>query len=85
MGPEGRSLVLGEETDAGSYELRMYLYDGNVVEEYSVAGAAYTPTRAQVLFKSSTFEFELDGKLLTIITDQGKTEVALRSWQGVAR
>lgn len=84
-GPEGRSLVLSEETDDGSaYELRIYLYKGNVVQEYSLAGSAYTPERAQPLIASSTFAFELRGPLLIIQTDQGVTSVALRSDQGGA-
>ena len=82
-GPEGRSLVMTEKADDGSkYEMRIYLHDGKIVQEYSVAGAAYTPERAQTLITSSTFDFELHGNLLIIHTDQGATNVALRSYQG---
>lgn len=84
-GPEGRALVLTDTAEDGaSYETRIYLYKGNIVQEYSVAGAAYTPDRAQVLISSSTFDFELYGNLLVIHTDQGATNVALRSNQGGA-
>ena len=84
-GPEGRSLVLTKrDADGGRYEMRLYLYQGNIVQEYSVAGAAYTPNRAQPLFASTTFDFQLRGSLLTIFTDQGATNVALRSGQGGA-
>ena len=84
-GPEGRSLVLTErDADGASYEMRIYLYQGNVVQEYSVGGAAYTPERAQPLLASNTFAFELRGPLLIIQTDQGVTSVALRSSQGGA-
>lgn len=85
-GPEGRALVLmKEDADGGRYEMRIYLYKGQIVQEYSVAGAAYTPDRAQPLLKSTSFDFELHGDLLVIRTDQGATNVALRSQQGGAR
>ena len=83
-GPEGKSLVLTERLDSGTYELRIYKHQGKIVQEYSVAGSAYTPARAQVLVDSDTFDFSVDGKLLTITTDQGVIGVALRSSQGGA-
>lgn len=84
-GPEGRSLVLTKrDADGGRYEMRLYLYDGHIVQEYSIAGAAYTPERAQPLLASETFDFELHGSLLVIRTDQGATNIALRSFQGGA-
>lgn len=83
-GPEGKSLVLTEKSGDGSYEMRIYLYKGYIVQEYSVAGAAYTPARAQQLIPSTSFDFELHGDLLVIRTDQGATNVALRSYQGGA-
>lgn len=84
-GPEGRALVLTERDGEGNaYEMRIYLYQDQIVQEYSIAGAAYTPDRAQPLISSSTFDFELHGSLLIIFTDQGATNVALRSYQGGA-
>ena len=84
-GPEGRALVLSkEDADGQKYEVRLYLYQGHIVQEYSVAGAAYTPERAQPLLPSTTFDFELLGDLLIIHTDQGATNIALRSRQGGA-
>ena len=69
-GPEGRALVLTEHGEDGcSYEMRIYLYKGNVVQEYSLAGSAYTPERAQPLISSSTFDFALHGSLLVIFTE----------------
>lgn len=84
-GPEGRSLVLSTHSaDGDSYETRIYLFEGQIVQEYSIAGSAYTPDRAQPLIKSKTFDFELHGNLLVLFTDQGATNVALRSYQGGA-
>ena len=45
-GPEGNSLVLMEYLPNGNYETRMYLYKGNIVQEYAVAGTPYeSPVR----------------------------------------
>ena len=81
-GPEGHSLVLTEHLDSGDFEMRFYLHEGNVVQEYSTQGAAYTPGRAQALIPSETFEFSVSGNLVTIATDDGSFDVALRSTQG---
>lgn len=82
-GPEGRALVLSKtDADGDRYEMRLYLYKGSIVQEYSVAGAAYTPDRAQPLLSSKSFDFELHDNLLIIHTDQGATNIALRSYQG---
>ena len=45
-GPEGRSLVLTERLDSGTFETRIYAYQGSIVEEYALADAAYTPEKA---------------------------------------
>lgn len=81
-GPEGNALVLSSSVDEDAYEMRIYLYEGQIVQEYSVKGASYTPARAQPLFESSKFSFEQYGNLLIIRTDQGATNIALRSYQG---
>ena len=83
-GPEGRSLVFSETLDGQVYETRIYLYEGKIVQEYSLAGSEYTPARAQPLIESSTFDFSQHGGLLVLKTDQGATNVALRSYQGGA-
>lgn len=84
MGPEGKSLVLTERSDSGGYETRIYKHEGKIVQEYSLAGSAYTPQRAQVLEESDSFDFKVDGKLLTVMTDNGSVSVALRSSHGGA-
>lgn len=81
-GPEGKSLVMKESNEAGSYETRLYLYQGNIVQEYSLASDAYTPGRASVVTASKTFDFTYENDLLTIVTDQGKAEISLRYLQG---
>ncbi|WP_165249100.1 DUF4860 domain-containing protein [Adlercreutzia sp. ZJ141] len=83
-GPEGPALVLSEHVDAGDYETRLYLYQGNVVEEYARAGSAFTPERAREMVASESFDFTYENGLLTIYTDQGSTCIALRSVRGGA-
>ncbi|MCH3968084.1 MAG: DUF4860 domain-containing protein [Atopobiaceae bacterium] len=85
QGPEGRSLVLLEHLDTGTYETRIYLSGGKVVEEYALAGSAYTPAKATELVSSSTFSFTYSNGLLSITTDTGTSDVALRSLEGSDR
>lgn len=84
-GPEGRALVLTEMAGDGSaYETRLYLHEGQVVQEYAMADAPLDPERAEPLIASDAFDFYLEGGLLVIRTDAGETCVALRSVQGTA-
>lgn len=83
-GPEGRSLVIVQHLDSGTYETRVYLYEGHIVQEYSLAGSAYTPDKASVICTSDTFSFSYKAGLLSVSTDQGTAEIALRSLQGGA-
>lgn len=84
VGPEGRSLVLIESIESGTYETRIYLYKGSVVQEYAIAGRDYNPVNATPLFESETFDFTFDGTMLSITTDKGTSDVTLRSRQGGA-
>lgn len=81
-GPQGKALVLIEEINGSSYETRVYQYNGHIVEEYAISGHDYAPTRATQLIESETFDFSFDGKMLSITTDEGTVNVALRSRQG---
>lgn len=81
-GPEGRSLVIVEALDSGTYETRIYLYKGKIVQEYSLQGSAYTPDKASEVTDSRTFSFDYTAGLLSITTDQGTSEIALRYLQG---
>ena len=82
QGPEGPMLVLVEKLASGDYETRIYQHQGNIVQEYAIAGRALAPDRAQVLAPSATFDVSFAGNLLTVKTDQGSFDVALRSQQG---
>jgi hypothetical protein len=82
QGPEGPSLVLSESDQAGTYETRIYLYEGAIVQEYAIAGTPYAPDNATKVVDSSTFSFAYRDGLLTIDCDQGTATIALRSAQG---
>lgn len=81
-GPEGKSLVIVESLDSGTYETRLYAYEGRILQEYSLASSPYTPEKASVVAESSTFSFNYANGLLAVTTDQGTAEVALRYTQG---
>lgn len=78
-GPEGDALVLVERLASGTYETRIYLADGWIVEEYAVAGSPYSPGGATRIAESSSFGFEATGSLLEVHCDAGTAQVALRS------
>lgn len=84
QGPEGRSLVLTERLDSGAFETRIYAYQGSIVEEYAPADAAYTPEKASPIVASERFAFTYADGLLTVETDDGSAQVALRSVTGGA-
>lgn len=81
-GPEGDSLVLTENLESGSFETRIYLYQGQIVEEYSQANKAYTPERARGIVPSEQFEFAYSAGIITVYTDRGSVDMALRSIGG---
>lgn len=79
-GPEGDALVLSSLGDDGYvYELRIYLYKGNLMEEYQESGSAYDPENAQTIGKTDTFAVALTGGNVKLSTSQGNVLVHLRS------
>ena len=79
-GPEGVMLVL-EEPSTG-YETRIYLWEGQLVEEYTAAESYPAPENAQPVCACTRFEAERSGSLLELTTDQGTARVALRCAEG---
>lgn len=84
QGPEGRALVLVQRLESGTYETRIYHYQGQIVQEYAVAGAEYHPDRATPLVDSYVFDFTFEDGLITIQTDRESYSVAIRSDQSGA-
>ncbi len=78
-GPEGEALVLVERTDSGVFETRIYGYEGAIVQEYSPENKDFMPEDAIEIMKSSTFDFQYEDGLLTIETDEGETDIYIRS------
>ena len=83
-GPEGDALVLSQSDLEGTYETRIYTYQGSIMQEYALASSPYDPSKATALAESSTFEFSYEDGLLSIRTDAGEVHVALRSKLGGA-
>lgn len=79
IGPEGESLILVQHLEGGVFETRFYGYRGNVVMEYTSSENEIDPDNATKILESDTFEFEISKGLLTVSTDEGDTDVALRS------
>lgn len=84
QGPEGRSLVLSERLENGTFETRIYAYQGMIVEEYALADAEYTPDKATPIVASERFSFSYENGLLSVETDDGNVQIALRSSMGGA-
>ena len=80
-GPEGDALVLSTTLATGTYETRIYHYQGAIVQEYAFAGLPYDPELAVRIVDSDTFAFTFEDGLLTITTDDGDFCMALRSVQ----
>ena len=78
-GPEGRSLVLVERLESGTYETRIYQYQQRIVQEKTQAGAHNIRSTPPTVVPSPRCEFEFSRGLITIRTDQGISSVALRS------
>lgn len=84
-GIDGPSLVFSESDGEEVYETRIYIYDGNLVEEYTMQDAPLAPERAQIVAAEDKFAIQItENNLLVIETGEGKLQVALRSAGGVA-
>ena len=82
-GPEGVALILTESAEEGGYETRIYLYQGNLMEDYAPAGSPLAPSEAQPVANTGCFEAEFaQPGLLRFTTGEGTAWVALRSGEG---
>lgn len=78
-GPEGNALILMEPTDAGVFETRIYEFEGQILLEYTAAEQPYDPTRATKLLDSEEFSFVIESGIISVTTDEGDTDIAIRS------
>ena len=81
-GPEGPALVLSRTLASGTYETRIYHYQGQVLQEFAAAGRPFDPKGATPLMQTEEFSFEVHDDLLTFTTDRGSFDVALRADPG---
>lgn len=80
--PYGQMLVIADG-DSG-YGLKIYCYEGNLVEEYTSLAAELSPERAQTIGRTDLFTVEIDDDLVRVETDAGRVMVRLRSEGGGA-
>lgn len=78
-GPQGDALVLADAGEDTGYETRIYVYDGQLMEEYAARDSGYDPANAQAVARTDTFTVTLDGGLVTVNTDQGRVSVYLHT------
>ena len=78
-GPEGPALVLVEHLATGTFEMRLYLHEGWIVQEYAVEGAEYNPDAATPVVESAMFSFNIQPEAVRVSCDSGQVTVALRS------
>lgn len=83
-GPEGDMLILAENVSGQTYETRLYLSDGELCEEYALAGAPVDTENATAIVASDVFDFSYSRGLLTVTTSSGTQCVALQTSQGGA-
>lgn len=76
---EGDMLVLSQTTKAGVFETRFYLYQGTLMQEYVSQSSPLNPDLAVPVMQTQEFSFLYKNNLLTITTDEGTAEIAVRS------
>lgn len=65
--------------DGGTgYALRIYRYEGHLVEDYARRDAELLPEEAQVIGDTERFDFLREGDLLTVTTDAGQVLYHIR-------
>lgn len=82
QGPEGDMLVISEQVNGQILETRLYLYQGQLLEDYALSGTAINPHGATPIVSTEVFSFSYDDGLLSVRTSSGTQCAALRSRQG---
>ena len=71
---EGVSVLTILDED-GEYGKRIYLYEGNLVEDYGKADGKLFPKEATKIGDTGDFEIVYEDGLLRLITDEGEVDV----------
>ena len=75
-------LSMMQRTSAGTYLMQLYVHDGMLMQQYSVAAdAQLAPETAHPLFATDTFRVTYENYLLTLTTDAASPSVYLRTPQ----
>lgn len=60
------ALVILEETDTETYQIRIYFYEGAVRELYCEASAKLLPEDGEAILPAKSLDFALEGHVLTV-------------------
>ncbi len=77
---EAPILVVRDGTSG--YAFRIYLHDGQLIEDFAETDAPLSPEAGQVIGETETFDVKKDGARLHIATDAGAVFVYLRAEGG---
>lgn len=74
------ALLMVQRTTGGTYFMLLYVHDGMLMQQYSVAapnGPEFSPESAHPLFETNTFAVSYQDGLLTLATDAASPQVRL--------
>ena len=78
-GPQGDALILADTGEETGYETRIYVFDGQLMEEYTACQSDFDPSMAQAVARTDTFVVEMESGLVSVTTDQGTVRVYLHT------
>lgn len=68
---EGNDVLQMEQRTSGtSYVMRLYVHDGMLMQQFSLADAPLAPESAHALFATDVFSIGYEDGLLTLVTDE---------------
>lgn len=80
---DGTSVLTIADGESG-YASRLYLWEGNLVEDFAETGAPLNPDDAEIIGQTSVFTVEKVGEnLLSVTTDAGSSLLCVRSEGGI--
>ena len=78
----GPVLLLSDGT--GGYALHIYLYEGELLEDYAPENEAPSPERSQRIARTDVFRVTEDADGFTVLTDAGTVRLYSRSGRAVS-
>ena len=80
----GEPVLTVADGDTG-FALRIYRWEGRLVEDYAAAEARLRPEEAQTIGETGVFTVERNGDVLLITTDAGRVLSRVRTGEGAAK